>query len=183
MTCDLCGLHLRFGSCSLKSSGKTYTFCCQGCRQVFQMLVQSSAAGDPTRFKETELFQRCLEMGIIPGSEEELRQRSSSESPISHPETTDATPPSDALSAKALQLNLQIDGMWCPACAWVIDETVKKIPGVIDTACHFSTDRLQCRYDPVKTSPDRIVELIQKLGYRAGTPGEEGRRKQDRRIG
>ena len=181
MTCDLCGLHLRFGSFSLESSGNTYSFCCQGCRQVFQMLVQSSAAGDPTRFKETELFQRCLEMGIIPGSEEELRQRSSSESPTSRPETPDATPPSAALSAKTLQLNLQIDGMWCPACAWVIDETVKRIPGVIDTACHFSTDRLRCRYDPVQTSPDRIAELIQKLGYRAGPPGEEGRRKQDRR--
>ncbi len=145
------------------------------------MLVQSSDAGDPARFRETELFQRCLEMGIIPGSEEELRQRSSVESPIPDPATADTHPPPAALSAKTLQLNLQIDGMWCPACAWVIDETVKKIPGVIDTACHFSTDRLHCRYDPVQTSPDRIVEVIQKLGYRAGAPGEEGRRRQDRR--
>ena len=145
------------------------------------MLVQSSVAGDPTRFKETELFRRCLEMGIIPNSEEELRQRTAIESPIPDSHTADTSQPPAALPANALQLHLQIDGMWCPACAWVIDETVKKIPGVIETACHFSTDRLRCRYDPVQTSPDRIVELIQKLGYRAAAPGEKGRRRQERR--
>ncbi len=145
------------------------------------MLVQASDSGDPARFRETELFQRCRQMGIIPGSEQELEQRVSSGSTTADPVPADFTRQQTVLPANAIQLNLQVDGMWCPACAWVIDETVKKLPGIIETACNFSTDRLRCRYDPVKTTPDRIIESVRRLGYRAAAPGEEGRRKQDRR--
>jgi heavy metal translocating P-type ATPase len=60
--------------------------------------------------------------------------------------------------------------MWCPACAWLIDESLKKVSGVIDSACNFSTDRLQVSYNPIKTSPDRIIDAVKKLGYRAAEP-------------
>ena len=60
--------------------------------------------------------------------------------------------------------------MWCPACAWLIDEGLKKAPGVIHSTCNFSTDRLQVNYNPIKTSPDRIISAVRKLGYRAAEP-------------
>ncbi len=145
------------------------------------MLVQASDSGDPARFKETELFQRCREMGIIPGSEEELRQRASPDQSTTGSSHADPAGPPATPIADALALNLQIEGMWCPACAWVIDQGVKKIPGVIDSSCNFSTDRLRCRYSPVITSPDQIVESIRKLGYRAAEPGEAGSKRKDRR--
>jgi cation transport ATPase len=62
--------------------------------------------------------------------------------------------------------------MWCPACAWIIDESLKKSPGIFDSACNFSTDRLQVVYDPVKITPHQIIETIGKLGYRAAAAGE-----------
>jgi heavy metal translocating P-type ATPase len=62
--------------------------------------------------------------------------------------------------------------MWCPACAWLIDESLKKTPGIFDSACNFSTDRVQVNYNPIKTSPDRIVDAVNKLGYRAAEPDE-----------
>ncbi len=62
--------------------------------------------------------------------------------------------------------------MWCPACAWIIDESLKKTPGVIDSACNFSTDRLQVNYNPIKSSPDRIIDAVKTLGYRAAQPDE-----------
>ncbi len=71
-----------------------------------------------------------------------------------------------------LGLNLKVSNMWCPACAWLIDESLKKTPGVIDSACNFSTDRLQVNYNPIKTSPDRIIDAVKKLGYRAAEPDE-----------
>ena len=73
-TCDLCGLTLRFGQVTLKVQGKTYRFCCMGCRQVFMMLTEAADSGDPENFKETELYKKCKQMGIIPNSEEALRQ-------------------------------------------------------------------------------------------------------------
>jgi heavy metal translocating P-type ATPase len=76
------------------------------------------------------------------------------------------------LTDGVLGLNLKVSNMWCPACAWLIDESLKKTPGVIESACNFSTDRLQVNYNPIKTSPDQIIDAIEKLGYRAAEPDD-----------
>jgi heavy metal translocating P-type ATPase len=62
--------------------------------------------------------------------------------------------------------------MWCPACAWVIEETLRRQSGIMDVRCNFSTDRLRCAYDPTRSSPDAIREVIQRLGYDAHPPDE-----------
>jgi heavy metal translocating P-type ATPase len=72
--------------------------------------------------------------------------------------------------------------MWCPACAWLIDESLKKTPGIIDSTCNFSTDRLQVNYSPIKTSPDQIIDAVKKLGYRAAEP-DDSRDALERRKG
>jgi heavy metal translocating P-type ATPase len=54
----------------------------------------------------------------------------------------------------------------------LIDESLKKTPGIRQSRCNFSTDRLQVTYKPIRTSPDRIIAAIKKLGYRAAVPGE-----------
>ena len=46
-----------------------------GCRQVFIMLMEAADSPDPVQFKETELFRKCREMGIIPESESDLKER------------------------------------------------------------------------------------------------------------
>ena len=71
-----------------------------------------------------------------------------------------------------LKLNLKIGNMWCPACAWLIDETLKQTAGIIDSSCNFSTDRLQVNYNPIQTSPPDIIKAVGKLGYRAAEPDE-----------
>ena len=71
-----------------------------------------------------------------------------------HPDTPPSSPEQDDL----LKLTLRLEGMWCPACAWLIDASLKNLPGVVAPATQFSTDTFQCRYHPVKTSPDRIID-------------------------
>ncbi len=70
--CDLCGLPLRAGRFEATFSGKTYRFCCQGCRQVFSILMEATDSGDPAKFQDSDLFKQCLENGIIPRSEADL---------------------------------------------------------------------------------------------------------------
>ncbi len=168
--CDLCGLPLRAGRFEATSSGKTYHFCCQGCRQVFSILIEATDSGDPAKFRDSNLFKQCLEKGIIPRSEADLVSTGvdgkSDESPSGKTEKLVA--PTDSV----LSLNLKVSNMWCPACAWIIDESLKKTPGVIDSACNFSTDRLQVNYNPIKTSPDQIIDAVKTLGYRAAEPDE-----------
>jgi len=62
--------------------------------------------------------------------------------------------------------------MWCPACAWVIEESLHKEPGVNSVKCHFTTDHLKLEYNPVLTSPQHITGVIAKLGYRGSLPGD-----------
>ncbi len=110
-------------------------------------------------------------MGIIPQSEDDLRPRAAfdDKTDAGRPQSGRPSPEQDDL----LKLSLQLEGMWCPACAWLIDETLKKLPGVVDPSTRFSTDSFHCRYHPVLTSPDQIIGHIQKLGYRPSDGRED----------
>ncbi|MGD9326039.1 MAG: cation-translocating P-type ATPase [Desulfobacterales bacterium] len=173
--CDLCGLALRVGKYESTHADQTYQFCCLGCRQVFSILMEAAGAGDPATFRQSDLFKQCQELGIIPRSEADLLsshaiQRQSDKSPAAKVDPSTQTQQSATPAEGVLVLNLKVSNMWCPACAWLIDERLKKAPGVIASACNFSTDRLQVSYNPVKTSPDRIIDAVKKLGYRAAEP-------------
>jgi len=176
--CDLCGLPLRFGDHTLNTSEHAYRFCCMGCKQVFRMLMEATDSPDPAAFKETELYNRCLAAGIIPGTENDLARLTDTAAKVKSAEDDTGFRKATHQAATAgttentLGLNLTIQDMWCSACAWVIDEALLNIPGVETANCNFSTDHLNCRYDPLRTSPDKIIGAIGRLGYRATTPDE-----------
>lgn len=133
---------------------------------VYSMLAAAADAGDPTHFRETDLFKRCLAAGIIPASEEDLKDRiivqesHRSKEPDSEKQTD--------LESPRLTVDLAVNGMWCPACGWVIEESLNRSTGIFSTRCHFAVDHLQCTYDPTRTSPSKIKKIIEKLGYGAG---------------
>ncbi len=177
-SCDLCGLSLRYGTATATIAGADYAFCCHGCRQVFTILMEATDSPNPEAFKETELFKQCQTRGIIPASEEqliEIARRAASGIDDTQPDGAMASAPTAAHSA--LKLKLLVNNMWCSACAWVIDKSLQKTPGVIESACNFSTDRLQVVYDPIRISPDQIIDSIGKLGYQAATAEESGKTK------
>ena len=186
-TCDLCGIPLRYGAFSAVLTNKAYRFCCMGCRQVFTMLLEASHEPDPTSFRETDLFRKCQEMGIIPRSEADLEQRAqiqepAASTPSTHRDSEIMEAQSKIPGENALGLNLVVKDMWCPACAWVIEEALRRNNGVVNVSCNFSTDRVICEYDPVSTSPSQIVHTIDALGYKAWIPGKEeetGERKRE----
>jgi len=134
------------------------------------MLSSLTGSEDPKTFRETDLYRKCLEIGIIPESEADLEIRQAGRSEMHRGPGTGAEQTIDPVGpheAGYLDLTLTVDGMWCPACAWVIDTALAKAPGISEAACHFSTDKLSCRYDPVVTSPAQIVQTVNGLGYRA----------------
>ena len=151
------------------------------------MLMDSVDAKDPAQFKETELFKQCVAMGIVPASEADLKQmegaRDRTDASVGAEKETgtivDPINDNDTVDRR-LSLNLDIGGMWCPACAWVIEASLKKQDGVTRVACNFSTDKIRCEYNPVSTSPDRIVDTVNRMGYRAARSGE-GDRARDRK--
>ncbi|MGD9034437.1 MAG: cation transporter, partial [Desulfobacteraceae bacterium] len=185
-TCDLCGLPLRYGAFSAVLNKQAYRFCCMGCKHVFTMLLEASDERDPTAFGKSDLFKKCQEMGIIPRSEAELEQQAQTEGyatpyPYFHRDVGSLEPQKAISDENALGLNLVVTDMWCPACAWVIEEALKRSKGVTNVSCSFSTDRVICEYDPVSTSPFQIVRTIDSLGYKASIPGKEEERGEKKR--
>jgi len=150
-------------------SDKTFHFCCAGCRQVFHMLAEKTGSGDPGSFKDSELFRKCLDLGIIPRSEAELAQKEERQPAAEVPMTQ---------AERTISLSLKVRGMWCPACAWLIEESLGRNRGISDIQCSFSLDRLRCRYDPVSTSPSKIISAVGALGYEAVLPEETGQSKE-----
>jgi heavy metal translocating P-type ATPase len=161
--CDLCALVLRDEPIQAELAGRSYRFCCTGCRQVFNILLQAAGAADPVAFRRSELYRQCQENGIIP--------RSADEPPLSLSSTGTSTA-SLPSAAAGLALTFKIENMWCPACAWLIEAVIRRTPGVLSAACSFAADRLHVAYDPTLTDPGRIRSVVQRFGYAATLPGD-----------
>lgn len=140
---------------------------------VYTMLVEAADSPDPGRFKETELYHRCVAAGVVPSDEMDLSEK--------HQSAAADSPNSERrLSVEhALDAQLAIGGMWCPACSWVIHTALKRLEGVIEARCDFATDRLRCRYDPTRLDPETIAATIRGLGYEAADVGatSDGRKQ------
>ena len=136
-------------------------------------------------FKDTLLYQQCVAAGVIP----DTSKKESTAGPESIQGNSGAAtrggfsnspgdlsgnfpggsfgddPDVNADSQNVLDLNFQINNMWCPACAWVLENALIRSKGVIKASCNFSSDRGNIRYNPIKTSPEKIFNLIENLGY------------------
>ena len=155
--CALCGLPLGRGAIGENFVSDNLHFCCHGCQQVFLLL--SAASGVlPENFRETELYRVCVESGIIP-------------SPSAG---SQSSPPKDLGPVPPLELSFMIEGMWCPSCAWLIEEVLRRTTGVVAPKASFVSDRLHLAYLPHVVSPDEIVERIGRLGYRLTTRENAG---------
>jgi heavy metal translocating P-type ATPase len=192
--CHLCGLALRRGAVADTSTGNPLHFCCQGCRAVYHMLLASAQVQDPALFKQTALYRQCVAAGVIPADEADLRRihaweaRETLGGPSVAPDSAAALPASGAVQGTGtLDLHLMVDGMWCTACAWVIENTLGRMDGVEAVACQFFTDRLSCRYRPDRVAPHEIRAAVARLGYDlretdAGTADRQLQRRQLTRL-
>ncbi|WP_419879538.1 heavy metal translocating P-type ATPase [Brevibacillus centrosporus] len=63
------------------------------------------------------------------------------------------------------QINLQITGMTCAACAIRIEKGLNKLDGVSTANVNFAMEKASVIYDPAKVNVSRLEESISKLGY------------------
>src|SRR5947209_20250480 len=63
--CDLCGLDCGKRPISQRVADHERSFCCIGCVNVYVILSESGVLATGTDLRETELFKRSLEMGLI----------------------------------------------------------------------------------------------------------------------
>lgn len=164
--CALCGLTAH-RPLKQEYDGSTLIFCCGGCRQVYQILAESGQAHPGTDLKDTPLYQQCLQMGLIarPDAVDDDIPSASSPVPVTIPHEGDTV---DAVR----ELALQVGGMWCSSCAWLIEHAVGRLRGVESCRVSFASDVLKVVYLPARTSTEDITQTVQRLGYTAEPYGE-----------
>ncbi len=138
MTCTLCGL-----------PSAEAAFCCAGCENVYAILLESGVVASGQNFRDTDLFQQSLKLGLISTGAARIGQ-----TPV----------PPDAETREAV---FHIGGMWCTSCGWLIEHALTGVRGIAAAEVMFASDLLKVRYCPLFVPRERIVERVASLGYRA----------------
>ena len=70
------------------------------------------------------------------------------------------------------KITLNITGMHCASCATVIENQLKKSPGVEKANVNYGVERASIEFDEATTNQDKLIEIVKKAGYTA-IPKEE----------
>ena len=122
-------------------------FCCPGCSAVFSIIEKLNLEGS----EKDERISQLLE-GVFPGGED-------IDSNNNEPDNGDS-------------LSLLIEGMVCPACAWLIHNRLSKIDGVGCINVNFIAETCDLKFNPMKISQDEIDNIIYSLGYKSSDFGK-----------
>jgi len=155
--CDLCGTPAGTGACSRTFLEVPRTFCCNGCMNVYAILVESGAVAAGQDLRASEVYLQSLKLGLIAAPDE-------GRPPI----------PEGAETREELY---QINGMWCTSCGWLVEHALAREYGVVSADVLFTSDLLKIRYCPQYLPPGVIPDRVASLGYRALPFGAEGDRK------
>jgi len=132
-----------------------------GCANVYAILMESGVLANGQNIRETEIYRRSLELGLISNADSDRPQASRSRSVPINPEA----PTQEAV--------YQIGGMWCSACSWLIEHAIDQLPGIVSVEVYFASDLAKVKYCPLLLPPDRIPARIRELGYRASEFGKD----------
>ncbi len=161
--CALCELACGRQLIERVFDGRPLAFCCMGCANVYAILNECGAIAAGQSLRETEIFRRSLELGLV-------------SNPDGGGESAQQIDP----GAPTEEMLVQVGGMWCSACGWLIEHSLRKLRGVVSAEVFFASDLAKIRYCPLYLPPDRIPARITELGYRVTEyDGEESVGKAD----
>jgi Cu2+-exporting ATPase len=135
-------------------------FCCRGCKGVYEMIHQE----DLCRFYD-------------------LTPDTHAPAPVLRPESFSWL---DSLLAEhdttnTLHLELDIQGVHCAACIWLIEELFKRREAGIQLRINPTLGKVDLSWDPARGDLKDFLAEVEKFGYRLG-PSRKGDRKHSRAL-
>ncbi len=82
-------------------------------------------------------------------------------------------------SAKVAETNalrIPVQGMTCAVCAANVKKALQSVQGVEAAEVDLERREARVRYGEGEVSPERLVDAINRLGFKAGTPFTQARR-------
>src|SRR5208337_5119680 len=139
--CDLCGLGCGKHPWTQRLGDVEHRFCCLGCQNVFLILAASGVVASGQDLRQTELFKRSLALGLISREDD------------GGPRAGQRAKPEVAAGAPPQELLLQVGGLWCTSCAWLIEHALGRLPGVASAEASFASDLVKVKYYPQYLPP------------------------------
>lgn len=75
-------------------------------------------------------------------------------------------------SAEPEEITLTLGEMWCTSCSWLIEESLKRTPGVVQAQVNFLRREARVVFHSHLVRPQDLTRRIRRLGYRAWLPHE-----------
>ena len=131
--------------------GQNHLFCCNGCKSVCEAIFQSGLDG---------FYKRTPENGVLAPPPElpkdlELYDLDAVQEEYIHE------------LGESREINLLVEGIHCAACVWLIEHTLKAVPGVISVAVNLSAKRLFVKWDNNRLQLSGIIQRLGQIGYSA----------------
>jgi len=144
-------------------------FCCRGCKGVYEMIHQE----DLCRFYDLKPDAHAPAPTLRPESFGWLDRM------LAEREETAGT--QDGTQEGPLHLDLDIQGVHCAACVWLIEELFKRRDAGIQLRINPTLGKVELSWDPDRGDLKEFLAEVEKFGYRLG-PSRKGVRRQSRAL-
>jgi Cu2+-exporting ATPase len=149
--CFHCGLPVGSpGRWRAPVAGAARDFCCGGCEAV----ATAIAAGGLERYYETR---------TAPAAAPEAARAPATAYDDPEAQRQFAAPAGEGL----LEATLILERVRCAACLWLLEQALRRAPGVRRADVNYATHRAAVVWDPRATRPSAIIETVRRLGYDA----------------
>lgn len=161
--CGLCHGSLPPRPVVRRGPGGESRYCCEACAAVAGLLAEGAG---------TDVASGRLDASSAPALYDRLRERG--EAGVFAPWGSGGAAPAEG-GAEAggrrggprARLTLDVAGMRCLACAWLIERRLAAAPGVLSCRSSYALDRVSIEFDPLETGPQELVRAVGDLGYAA----------------
>ena len=154
LTCFHCGLPCTGNTYPIQYQNRTEPACCAGCQAVAQTIIDSGLDGyyrhrtaDARRseplpaelLEQMRLFDDdALQTGFVHVEDGQIREAA-----------------------------LLLEGITCAACTWLIEQHLKRLPGLLSVDINYSTLRARVRWDNATLHLSAILAAVSTIGYSA----------------
>jgi len=154
---------------SVEAQGQSQAVCCSGCQAVANLILQSGQSG---------YYQFRTENAVKPS--EEYLSIEDSWKRYDERHSLWGSP----LKNGRYELLLQVEGIRCAACAWLIRSQLEAREGIEQVQVDVATGFVRINWQPEKLRLSRIAAILSGIGYRPHLPlagAESLGRQQERR--
>jgi len=127
------------------SSGSSGSFCCSGCAGAFALI------------RDLGLGRYYAGRSLDPAKRHPRPPEENAD---------DARAYAVASADGTASLSLMVDGLHCAACVWLIEQVLQREAVVISARVNLTSRRLLIRWRGGVDGAERLVRLVQRLGYR-----------------